>query len=85
MLAGMGALHFAVPRPFDEIVPEQLPGSARFCTLASDVAELGVAAAVAAPRTRRHGALAATALFAAVFPANIKMAVDWSDARPGSG
>ncbi|WP_405407716.1 hypothetical protein [Streptomyces decoyicus] len=41
--------------------------------LAGGVAEL----AVALPRTRRAGALAAAGLFAAVFPANIKMAHDW--------
>jgi Predicted membrane protein len=67
------------PGFFDAIVPEQLPGSARFWTLASGVAEPGVAAAVAVPRTRRCGGLAAAALFVAVFPANIKMAIDWSD------
>ncbi|NMH97131.1 hypothetical protein [Pseudonocardia acidicola] len=78
-LAGAGATHVVAPRFFDRIVPDQLPGSARFWTLASGAAELGVAAAVAAPRTRRPGGLAAAALFAAVFPANVKMARDWSD------
>jgi uncharacterized membrane protein len=34
---------------------------------------------VAAPRTRRLGGLLAAALFVAVFPANVKMALDWSD------
>jgi uncharacterized membrane protein len=45
------------------------------------VAELMVAALIAAPRTRRLGALLAAVLFVAVFPANVKMAIDWSD-RP---
>jgi uncharacterized membrane protein len=40
-----------------------------------------VAAAVASPRTRRAGALAAAGLFVAVFPANVQMARDWRD-RP---
>ncbi|WP_116709340.1 DoxX family protein [Actinomycetospora cinnamomea] len=72
-----GVLHGVAPRPFDTIVPPWLPGSARFWTYASGVAELAVGAAVAAPRTRRAGALVAAALFVAVFPANVQMAWDW--------
>lgn len=79
MLATSGALHFLVPAPFDEIVPEGLPGGARFWTLTSGAAEIAVAAAVAAPRSRRAGGLAAAALFVAVFPGNVAMAIDWSD------
>ncbi|MCD0451283.1 hypothetical protein LO762_19070 [Actinocorallia sp. API 0066] len=78
-LAAMGALHFAVPRPFDAIIPESLPGTPRAWTHLSGIAEIAVAAAVANPSTRRLGALAAAGLFAAVFPANIKMARDWKD------
>ena len=72
-------LHLLRPAPFDAIVPRALPGTARFWTLASGVAELAVAAAVAVPRTRRSGATAAAGLFVAVFPANVQMALDWSD------
>jgi uncharacterized membrane protein len=81
MLTTTGALHLAVPAPFDAIVPRSLPGTPRFWTVASGIAELVVAAAVAAPRTRRLGATAAAALFVAVLPANVRMALDWSD-RP---
>ncbi|MGH8916885.1 MAG: DoxX family protein [Actinomycetes bacterium] len=35
------------------------------------------ALAVAAPRTRRRGGMAAALLFVAVFPANVQMALDW--------
>jgi uncharacterized membrane protein len=77
LLTTTGVTHFAAPRPYDRIVPRSLPGSPRFWTYASGVAELAVAAAVAHPRTRRAGGLAAAALFVAVFPANVKMAVDW--------
>ncbi|MBK3627608.1 hypothetical protein JHN59_22745 [Streptomyces sp. MBT49] len=77
LLAGMGAAHFAVPRPFDAIVPRTLPGSPRTWTHASGVAELVLAAGVALPRTRRTAALATAALFVGVFPANVKMAWDW--------
>jgi uncharacterized membrane protein len=80
-LATAAVTHFAVPKPYDDIVPKSLPGSPRSWTYASGVAELAVAMAVANPRTRRRGGLAAAALFVAVFPANVKMARDWS-ARP---
>lgn len=46
-------------------------------TYASAAAEIAVAAAVLHPRSRRTGGLAAAALFAAVFPADIQMAADW--------
>ncbi|MFJ7954703.1 MauE/DoxX family redox-associated membrane protein [Streptomyces sp. NPDC096319] len=77
LLIGAGVAHFAAPRQFDAIVPQRLPGSPRTWTHLSGVAEIAVGAAVAAPRTRRAGALAAAGLFAAVFPANVKMAYDW--------
>ncbi|MDQ3152435.1 MAG: hypothetical protein M3R63_12185 [Actinomycetota bacterium] len=77
MLATTGVLHFTVPQPFDDIVPRSLPGPPRRWTLLSGVAEIAVAAAVAVPRTRRLGGLAAAALFVAVFPANVRMALDW--------
>ncbi|GAA1632035.1 DoxX family protein [Actinoplanes couchii] len=82
LLGGMGVLHFAAPRPFDGIVPRSLPGSPRTWTYLSGAAELAVAAAVAHPRTRRAGGLAAAALFVAVFPANVKMAMDSRHASP---
>ncbi len=75
-LGFMGALHFAVPKPFDGLIPRSLPGSRRAWTYGSGVAELAVAAAVAVPRTRRLGGLAAALLFLGVFPGNVKMAVD---------
>lgn len=82
LLTTSGLLHFASPRPFDTIVPAALPFPARTWTYLSGAAELAVAAAVAHPRTRRWGGLAAAGLFAAVFPANVQMAVDWRHASP---
>ena len=73
MLIGMGTLHFVAPKPFDSTIPAELPGSPRFYTLASGVGELATGALLLAPRTRRFGALAAVALFVAVFPANVNM------------
>jgi uncharacterized membrane protein len=82
VLATSGTLHFLRPRPFDTIVPRSLPGSQRAWTYASGVAELAVAAAIVNPGTRRWGGLAAAGLFVGVFPANVKMAVDWRKASP---
>ena len=79
MLLGMGALHFVAPKPFDSIIPEELPGSARFYTYASGVAELGTGALLLAPRTRKLGALAAVALFIGVFPGNLNHVRLWWD------
>jgi uncharacterized membrane protein len=78
-LVGMGLLHFVAPKPFDGIVPAELPGSPRFYTLASGVAEAGAGALILVPRTRRLGALAAVALFLGVFPANVNMVRLWKD------
>jgi uncharacterized membrane protein len=77
LLGGAGVTHFLRPRGYDRIVPAGLPP--RTTTLASGVAELGIAAALAVPATRRAGGWAAAALFLAVFPANVKMANDLLD------
>ncbi|MFC5380889.1 hypothetical protein [Aquipuribacter nitratireducens] len=77
LLVGAGVLHVLRPRVFDAIVPRWLPPSQRFWTLASGVAEVGTGLAVAHPRTRRLGGLAAAGLFVAVFPGNLWMAWLW--------
>ncbi|MGW0600115.1 DoxX family protein [Streptomyces sp. NPDC002776] len=82
LLAVAGAAHFAVPKPFDAIVPRGLPGSPRTWTHLSGAAELAVAAALAVPRTRRVGGWLAAGLFLAVLPANVQMAVDWQRRSP---
>ncbi|MFC4021433.1 hypothetical protein ACFOW4_26315 [Micromonospora sp. GCM10011542] len=82
VLAVAGVAHFLRPGFYDPIVPRVLPGPARFWTYASGAAELAVAAAVAHPATRRTGGRAAAALFVAVLPANVQMAVDWRHRRP---
>lgn len=73
-LAVPGVLHFVRPEPFVSIVPRSLPRPELLVAL-SGVAELTCAALVAHPRTRRLGGLGAAALFAAVFPANVSMAL----------
>lgn len=76
-LTGIGILHFAAPSPFDGIVPAELPGTSRFYTYASGVAELGTAALLVPAATRRLGALAAVLLYLGVFPANVNMVRLW--------
>lgn len=80
LLAAAGVLHLIRPRPFERLIPGPL-GNPRRWVLASGAAELVCATAVAFPRTRRIGGLATAALFVAVFPGNVKMALD---SRPGS-
>ncbi|GAB3300122.1 DoxX family protein [Parasphingorhabdus pacifica] len=83
LLGTAGIAHFARPSLFQPLIPHRVPGSARAWVLASGGAELACAAAVAHPRTRRAGATASAALFVAVFPGNIKMAVDfWRTRKP---
>ncbi|MEU0032217.1 MauE/DoxX family redox-associated membrane protein [Streptomyces sp. NPDC006335] len=81
LLATAGVAHFAAPRSFDATIPKALPGRPRTWTYASGAVELALAAGLAVPKTRRTAALATAAFFVGVFPANVKMAVDWRD-RP---
>jgi uncharacterized membrane protein len=77
MLLGVGTLHFVTPKPFDAIIPAELPGSPRLYTYASGVAELSTAALLLSRRTRKLGAVAAIAVFLGVYPANINMVRLW--------
>lgn len=74
-----GLLHFIVPQAYEPLVPEALPGSTRVWVVASGIAELACAVAIGVSRTRQWGARAAVVLLVLVFPANVKMAVDWYD------
>lgn len=75
MLAGIGTLHLVRPQTFENLVPRSL-GDPRFWVYASGVAELAGAALLANPRTRRAGGWWAAVLFIAVFPGNVKAALD---------
>jgi uncharacterized membrane protein len=79
MLMGIGIVHFLAPKPFDTIVPAELPGDARLYTYTSGVAEIGIGALLLPHRTRRSAALAAALLFIGVFPANVNMVRLWWD------
>jgi uncharacterized membrane protein len=79
LLAGFftlaGALHFARPEPYEAIVPPPLAARRREIVALSGAAELAGAALVAPASTRRLGRWWLIALLAAVFPANVHMAV----------
>lgn len=77
MLLGIGTLHFVAPKPFDSIIPVELPGSPRLYTYGSGVAELAIGALLVPRRTRRSAALAAAVLFVGVFPGNVNMVRLW--------
>ena len=85
LLIVTGVGHFIFPKPLDSIVPTFLPGNPRAWTYLSGVAEVMIALALLAPLSmkvgttpiRLIGAYAALLLFVAVYPANIKMAIDW--------
>jgi uncharacterized membrane protein len=89
MLLIAGIAHFISPKSLDAIVPAFLPGSPRLWTYLSGVAEIAIGLALLAPLSMKIGtisirllaAYAALFLFIAVYPANIKMAIDWRD-RP---
>ncbi|GAA1479834.1 membrane protein [Gordonia sinesedis] len=72
-----GALHFLVPKPYDQIIPEEIPGDPRVLTYVSGAAEIAIGAGLLAPQTRRASGGLATALFVAVYPANINMVRLW--------
>ncbi|GIG36438.1 DoxX family protein [Cellulomonas pakistanensis] len=70
-----GVVHLVRPRVFEPAVPRALPRP-RALVLLSGAAELACAAGLVVPATRRAAGPASAALLAAVFPANVQMAVD---------
>ncbi len=86
MLFVTGTAHFVFPGQFNELVPSFLPGDPGLWTLLSGVAEIVIAVMlfasfdkkVAGKPVRLWGAYFAFALFVAVYPANINMAIEWS-------
>ena len=89
ILLGAGIGHFVFPAALDAIVPKALPGDPRIYTYLSGVAEVLIGLALLSAPDKKllgkplklWGAYGAFALFIAVYPANINMAIQWSD-RP---
>lgn len=81
LLLVAGIAHFAAPERFAAIVPTALPGSRHFWVFVSGATEISLAIALQISASRRLAATLAVIFFVLVFPANIKMAVDWAS-RP---
>lgn len=86
MLFITGTSHFVVPGQFNQLVPSFLPGEPDLWIFLSGVAEIVIALMlvarldkkIAGKSVRLWGAYFAFALFVAVYPANINMAIEWS-------
>jgi uncharacterized membrane protein len=70
-----GLMHFLKPRPYESIVPEQLPAH-RELVYASGVAEMLGGAGVLAEQTAPLAGWWLIATLLAVFPANVNMAIN---------
>ncbi len=80
----VGAMHFAVPAPFVRIVPGWLPAPLVLVWVSGFFEILG-GAGLLVPRARRAAGIGLVALYLAVFPANVNMAVNhiaFDDASP---
>ena len=76
-----GVMHFVIPRSYEATMPRYLPYH-RESVIISGVAEIAGGLAVLAPSTRRPFARWwLLALLAAVFPANVHMAVSPEQVR----
>jgi uncharacterized membrane protein len=73
---GAGVNHFLMPRAYEQIVPPQLQSRAKLIVQVSGVAEIVGGVGVLVPATRRLSGLGLIALLAAVFPANVQMALE---------
>jgi uncharacterized membrane protein len=78
MLAGFfafaGTMHFVTPRSYEAIMPPYIPRH-REAVAVSGAAEIAGALMVIHPRTRSLAGAWLVALLAAVFPANVHMAL----------
>ncbi|HVK63179.1 MAG TPA: DoxX family protein [Polyangium sp.] len=73
-MMGVGILHFVSPEPFVRIVPAALPAPLALVYV-SGVAEIAGGVGLLIPRLRRAAGIGLIALYIAVFPANINMAI----------
>jgi uncharacterized membrane protein len=75
VMVSVGILHFTSPSGFEKIVPSFLP-SPRLLVFVSGACEILGGLGLLHPRTRRLAGIGLIALYVAVFPANINMAVN---------
>jgi uncharacterized membrane protein len=76
-----GTMHFVIPKTYEAIVPDYVPISPKAAVFHSGWAEIAGGLAVIPPRTRPLARWWLIALLAAVFPANVHMAVNPHDVR----
>jgi uncharacterized membrane protein len=81
---GAGVMHFARPDFFESIVPDWFPNK-RLANVASGAAEIVLGLGLLPTRTRRASALGLIVLLAAVFPANVDMAINDVEVKPVEG
>jgi len=75
-MVGIGILHFVQPKPFIRIVPAWLHRfNPRALVLVSGFFEIAGGIGLLLPRTQQLAAWGLIALYVAVFPANVNMAV----------
>ncbi len=75
LFVSAGVMHFARPDFFESIVPDWFP-DARVANQVSGAAEIVLGLGMLHPRTRRSAAIGLAELTAAVFPANVDMALN---------
>ena len=75
LFVAAGALHFAKPAMYEQIVPPYLP-AAKTLVAVSGVFEILGGIGVLPTATRRSAGIGLIALLLAVFPANVYMATD---------
>jgi uncharacterized membrane protein len=73
-MVGAGALHFVTPEPYLGMMPAALPAPLLLVYI-SGVAEITGGLGLILPATRRLAAWGLIALYVAVFPANVNMAI----------
>ncbi len=81
-MIAVGVLHFVNPTPFIRIVPPPLPAAAM--VYLSGVFEIAGGVGILIPRVRRLSGIGLIALYVAVFPANIYMALNGIQLDPAN-
>jgi len=80
-MIAVGVTHFVNPAPFERIVPAWLPWPHPL-VLVSGLFEVLGGIGVLVPKTRRFAAWGLVALYIAVFPANVNMALNHIQLSP---
>ena len=82
-MVGVGILHFVQPEPFVRIVPSALPAPLLLVYVSGFFEILG-GLGLLIPKVRLYAAWGLIALYVAVFPANINMAINHLQLDPAN-